>query len=225
MKEKEFENILERYPDLIEEALSIQGRQVAIGRLRVDLLYKDRFGQTLIVELKRGPILRQHIAQIFDYEGHFLSPSNSNIRIMLIGSRVPPNMRRSLEHHGFEWKELTEPLLFRYLSDKNDSEFLQYFEEYRNKPIPQCNSLKKVNTISSNTAVKTICEKKGCDSSTPSLTGIKPKKRIGTWAKDELQNVCDLWDISEKTSDVIKTISIDTGRSPLALIMSLSSFS
>jgi hypothetical protein len=129
MKENEFENILERYPDLIEKDLLFEGRQVAIGRLHVDLLYRDRFGQRLIVELKRGAILREHIAQLFDYEGHFLSDGNPNVRIMLIGNRVPPNMRHSLEHHGFEWREFTVPHLIVYLTAREDAEFLKYFGE------------------------------------------------------------------------------------------------
>jgi hypothetical protein len=56
MKEREFENILERYPELIEGGLTFEGRQVAIGRRHIDLLFRDRFGQRLIVELKRGTI-------------------------------------------------------------------------------------------------------------------------------------------------------------------------
>lgn len=129
MKESEFENILERYPELIENDLTIDGRQVGIGRLHVDLMYRDRFGQRLIVELKCGTILRDHIAQLFDYEGYFLRPSDPNVRIMLIGNRVPPNMRRSLEHHGFEWREFTIPYIIEFLSIKEDTEYLKYFEE------------------------------------------------------------------------------------------------
>jgi RecB family endonuclease NucS len=57
MKESDFESILERYPELIEEGLILEGRQVAIGRKHIDLLFHDRLGQKLIVELKRGGCL------------------------------------------------------------------------------------------------------------------------------------------------------------------------
>lgn len=71
MKEKQFEEILCRYPELLEEGLTLHGRQVRVRGKIVDLLFKDRYGQKLIVELKQGPIRREHIAQLLDYEGDF----------------------------------------------------------------------------------------------------------------------------------------------------------
>lgn len=158
MKESEFENILERYPELIEKDLAIEGRQVAIGRLHVDLVYIDRFRQRLIVELKRGPILRNHVTQLFDYEGYFLALGDPNVRIMLIGNRVPPNMRHSLEHHGFEWREFPIPYLIQFLTGRKDTEFLEYFDK---EPIPSTTSSLPVSKRStpSNSGITKISEK------------------------------------------------------------------
>ena len=58
--EKNFENVLHRYPELIEEGLKFSGRQVSVGGKFVDLLFIDRFGQKLIIELKRGIITALH---------------------------------------------------------------------------------------------------------------------------------------------------------------------
>ena len=69
MNESQFENILVKYPELIENGLSLIGRQVGIKGKYIDLLFKDHHGQKLIVELKKGTILRKHIAQLLDYEG------------------------------------------------------------------------------------------------------------------------------------------------------------
>ncbi|NVN90943.1 MAG: DUF91 domain-containing protein [Desulfuromonadales bacterium] len=129
MLEKHFENVLHRYPELIEEGLKFDGRQVSVGGKYVDLLFKDRFGQKLIVELKKGTIKREHVAQLLDYEGYFVSTDNPNVRVMLIGNRVPPNLRNSLDHHGFEWKEIPIPELIAYLVNKNDVELLGQFKE------------------------------------------------------------------------------------------------
>jgi RecB family endonuclease NucS len=90
MKEKEFENILARYPELIETGLILEGRQVAVKRKFIDLLFRDRHGGRLIVELKRGTILRKDIGQVMDYEGELLFPDDPTVRVMLIGNRVPP---------------------------------------------------------------------------------------------------------------------------------------
>jgi len=134
--EKNFENVLQRYPELIEEDLIFSGRQISISGKFVDLLYIDRFGQKLIIELKKGIIKREHIAQLMDYEGHFLTADNNpNIRVMLIGNRVPINLRNSLDHHGFEWKEIPVTELVAFLKNKNDAELLEQFEVEQSIPI------------------------------------------------------------------------------------------
>ncbi len=133
MLEKHFEDILQRYPEMIEEGLILSGRQVNVCGKYVDLLFEDRFGHKLIIELKRGVIKREHIAQLLDYEGHFVSQSNPDVRVMLIGNRVPTNLRNSLDHHGFEWKEISVSRLIEYLEDKNDAFLLEPFR--REQPI------------------------------------------------------------------------------------------
>lgn len=135
MLEKHFENVLHRYPELIEEGLKFSGRQVNVGGKYVDLLFEDRFGQKLIVELKKGIIKREHVAQLLDYEGYFLSADNPNIRVMLIGNRVPPNLRNSLDHHGFEWKEIPVSELITYLKNKNDDDLLSQFNEEETQTV------------------------------------------------------------------------------------------
>jgi 5-methylcytosine-specific restriction protein A len=140
MNESQFEDILSKYPELIEDGLVFKGRQVNIKGKRVDLLYEDRHGQTLIVELKRGPIKRKHIVQLMDYEGHFLSPDDPNVRVMLIGNRVPPNLRQSLDHHGFEWREIPESMIKTFIIDKGDKKLVTYFEEEVGNKTPQSRS-------------------------------------------------------------------------------------
>jgi hypothetical protein len=50
---------------------------------------------------------------------------------------------------------------------------------------------------------------------------VNPKKRSGTWKKIELEMVCELWKESGRGSDSIKMISLETGRSSLAIIIQL----
>jgi hypothetical protein len=127
MYEQDFENILARYPELIEGGLSLEGRQVSIKGKYIDLLFKDKHRGRLIVELKRGTVLRKDIGQLMDYEGELLFPDDPTVRVMLIGNRVPPSFGRSLDHHGLEWREFPIAHLIEFLRQKNDTEFLQYF--------------------------------------------------------------------------------------------------
>ena len=52
MDERTFEDIICKYPELIEEKLSFKGRQVIVKGKQVDVLFEDRYGQQLIVEVK-----------------------------------------------------------------------------------------------------------------------------------------------------------------------------
>lgn len=127
MDERTFETILAKYSELIEDGLELKGRQVTMYGRRMDLLFEDAFQRKLIVELKVGPIKDQHIGQVLSYEGMLLSADDPSIRVMLVGNRVPPNLRRSLDHHGIAWKEISVSSVLAYLVDKGDSEMLGLF--------------------------------------------------------------------------------------------------
>jgi hypothetical protein len=121
LSEGDLEEILASHTILIEEGLSLLGRQVSIGNLRVDLLFRDRFGDTLIVEVKRGTIRREHVGQIMEYLGSIYD--GKPVRPMLIGNRVPISFQRSLEYHGIEWREMSEERLIQFL-EANDKALL-----------------------------------------------------------------------------------------------------
>ncbi len=143
MYEQDFENILARYPELIEIGLSLEGRQVSIKGKYIDMLFQDKHGGRLIVELKRGTVLRKDIGQLMDYEGDLLFPDDPTIRVMLIGNRVPPSFGRSLDHHGLEWRELPIAHLIDFLRQKNDTEFLQYFSNEETQHTTVTETIKK----------------------------------------------------------------------------------
>ena len=129
MKESDLESILAKHPDLIEDGLILVGQQITVYGRRMDLLFEDRFKRKLIVELKAGPIKDEHIGQILAYEGMLLSADNPDIRVMLIGTRVPPNIQRYLDHHGIAWKEIKSTYLKDSLAKKGDNQFDNLFED------------------------------------------------------------------------------------------------
>lgn len=132
ISEKYFEDIICKYPGLIEDELTFKERQLTIYGRRMDVLFEDKFKRKLIVELKIGPIKDEHIGQILSYEGMLLSADDPTVRVMLVGNRVPPNIRKSLDHHGIAWKEITLACIKNYLSDKGDSEMLKLLNEDEN---------------------------------------------------------------------------------------------
>jgi len=129
LSEKQFEDIICKYPELIEEGLVFKGRQIHVYRKIMDVLFEDKFGQKLIVELKVGPIDRKHIGQVMEYEGSVLSVEDPTARIMLVGNRVPPNLKKALDHHGIEHREMSLTTLIKFLESKKDKVLIDYFAE------------------------------------------------------------------------------------------------
>jgi len=107
MDEKQFEQILIKNPDLIEEGLVFKGSQVNLEGKRLDLLYEDENGQELVVEVKLVA-KRKDVAQLIDYAGYFIAEKKIPVRVMLVALRIPVNLRHSFDYFGFEYKEIKE---------------------------------------------------------------------------------------------------------------------
>jgi hypothetical protein len=182
MKEQTFETILAKYPELIENGLAMKGRQVSMYGRRMDLLFEDAFQRKLIIELKVGPIKDQHIGQVLSYEGMLLSADDPSVRIMLIGNRVPPNIRRALDHHGIAWQEISVSSLVAHLKAKSDSELLSLFspeelefpEQSEHKTIQE-----KANAESSTRAIRPISPTLLLDGYSGSLTVEEVRQLFG----------------------------------------------
>ena len=185
MNERTFETILAKYPELIEDGLEMKGRQVSMYGRRMDLLFADAFQRKLIIELKVGPIKDQHIGQVLSYEGMLLSADDPNIRVMLIGNRVPPNIRRALDHHGIVWKEISVSSLLAHLREKSDSEMLVLFppeeldfpEQRERKSIAQRYS--KVRAYDTEKGSKSTSQTLLLDGYSASLTNEEVRRLFG----------------------------------------------
>jgi RecB family endonuclease NucS len=127
--EKDVEDALAGYPELIEDGLLLTGRQKVLYGRRVDLVFEDRIKRQLLIELKMGPLKDEHIGQLMSYEGTLLSGDRPDLRVMLIGTRVPPNIRRSLDHHGIAWKEIKLADVIAFLRTKEDAELASAFDD------------------------------------------------------------------------------------------------
>ena len=73
LSERLFEDILVKYPELIEDRLKFIGRQVTHFGKRIDILFEDRFKEKLIIELKKNNLDRNALSQVMEYEGYILS--------------------------------------------------------------------------------------------------------------------------------------------------------
>ena len=65
--EKHLENWIEKNPSLLQEGLTIVGRQVRLEGGPLDLLAVDSQARWVVIELKRGTLYRDAITQALDY--------------------------------------------------------------------------------------------------------------------------------------------------------------
>jgi len=123
LSERLFEDILVKYPELIEDSLVLIGRQVTYFGKRIDILFHDRFQEKLVVEIKKDNLTRNALSQVLEYEGYILSEKDPTARVMLIANRIPLNLKKAMDHHGIEYKEITNRKLLDFLKEKDDELF------------------------------------------------------------------------------------------------------
>jgi len=157
LSEKLFEDVLVKYPDLIEQGLRLIGRQVNYFGKRIDILFEDRFKEKLIIELKKDNLDRNALSQVMEYEGYILSEKDPSARVMLIANRIPLNLKKAMDHHGIEYKEITHKLILEFL-EKNDHQLFtqissplqqqgQQLPMMTSKILPNSRNINRLNRI------------------------------------------------------------------------------
>lgn len=119
LTEKEIEDILVFHPELIEENLVLLERQGQLESRRTDLMFKDQYGNLLLIELKKDVVSIEHVEQILDYRNRLEKHLPMKVRAMLVGQTVPVNIRKICNQKNIEWKEIKIESIFNYLK-KND---------------------------------------------------------------------------------------------------------
>lgn len=138
MIEKDIENLLSRYPsEFLSGDLIFKGQQVKLGSYYADVVFEDRRGDMIIVEIKRGILRRDALGQIIEYYGLLKKREpNKEIRLMLVANVIPEGMTTLLsEKLGMEFVEIPVSKImsvaqkhgYRFL----DSEKPELVQEYK----------------------------------------------------------------------------------------------
>ena len=109
MKEKDLEDAIAENPEkyLQEKGLSLIARQYRIGSYIFDLLFQDRHGAKLIVEIQKGALDRNHTYKILDYYDEYKEQNPSDfIELMVVANKIPHERRRRLKSLGIAFKEI-----------------------------------------------------------------------------------------------------------------------
>jgi RecB family endonuclease NucS len=120
-----FEDILCKYPELIEPGFSVKGRHVELYGQEVDILLVDKFNKRLAVQVRVSPIEKEHIGEITYYQEEILSGETTDVSVMMVADKIPSHLKKTLDHCGIAWKEASISKVEEHLSSRNDTELLE----------------------------------------------------------------------------------------------------
>jgi hypothetical protein len=110
MMEREMEDLLWDHPEkLLGEQLSRFERQAGSGVGRADLIFIDRLGRFLVVEVKRGKLQRGAIDQLYDYYGVMKRRfPDKVVELMVVANQIPDERRLACDRWDIETREISD---------------------------------------------------------------------------------------------------------------------
>jgi hypothetical protein len=91
-----------------EEGLKLISRQHHVGKYIFDLLFEDRHGGKLIVELQKGTLDREHTYKILDYYDEYKEANPEHfIDLMVIANNIPAERKKRLSSLGIAFREIS----------------------------------------------------------------------------------------------------------------------
>ena len=115
--EQYLESWIETDPDLLQLGLTIIGRQVKVEGGIIDLLAMDSIGRLVVIEVKRGMLRRETIAQIIDYASSIATMSKEELFKIIDDYLV---------NHGNSLQNLLEERRTQELFDSESKELLLF---------------------------------------------------------------------------------------------------
>jgi hypothetical protein len=120
-----FEDILCKYPELIEPGLKCKARGMEFYGYTVDILLEDKSRRKLAITVRTAPIKEEHIGDLVSYKSTVLTGEDPAMRVMLVSDKIPPHLQKSLEHGDVAWKEITTFQIKEHLNKAGDAEMME----------------------------------------------------------------------------------------------------
>lgn len=134
MLEKDIENLIATYPEEFfpGEDFKLIGQQYIIEGKKIDILFEDKFGRKVIVEIKRGILTREAAGQIAEYYGLLKEKEKNNfVELILCANVIPKERKLFLESIGISCKEISVSFLSE-LARKYDYIFIDDRPSFEN---------------------------------------------------------------------------------------------
>lgn len=135
MTEREMEDLLWEHPDrFLNEPLKQFRRQPSSSVGRADLIFEDRLGRLLIVEMKKGQLPRGAVPQLVDYFGMVKREfPDKPVEMMVVANSIPPERALACQNHHIECWEIPERR-FRQVAEEVGYEFKSEFQAVSEVP-------------------------------------------------------------------------------------------
>ncbi|MEX2534284.1 MAG: endonuclease NucS [Trueperaceae bacterium] len=105
--ESEMQRALARRPELIEEGLTLLDRELPTDVGGIDLYARDRLGNLVVVELKRGKAGQEAVHQLYRYVERVRELSGTLVRGVLAAPAITAPALEQLQRQGLEFREVT----------------------------------------------------------------------------------------------------------------------
>lgn len=104
------QELIWKHPErFFNEPLKQIAWEASSGVGRADLVFEDRHGRLLIIEVKKGKLPRGAIDQLHDYFGMMKQKyPNKAVEMMVVAWAIPQERRLACEHYDIECKEFSE---------------------------------------------------------------------------------------------------------------------
>lgn len=136
MLEKDIENLIALHPKEFfpKSEFTLDGQQVNLYGRYADIVFVDKFGRTVIIEVKKGALTREAAGQIMEYYGLMKQAHHEKIiELILCANNIPAERRSFLETAGIECKEISLNHLLKVAEKYN----YKFIDEATNNGIAQ----------------------------------------------------------------------------------------
>ncbi len=105
LTEEDLKRFLKKKPEYIEEGIRITREEYDIGIGKIDLFGRDKNGNIVIIELKKGKIGENEVLQLNRYVQYY-KKTNPNVRGIIVGSSITNTAKILLENLRLEFKSI-----------------------------------------------------------------------------------------------------------------------
>jgi hypothetical protein len=134
MIEREMEDLISTYPSEFfpRKELTFVNRQGSFPEVgRYDLLFSDRFGNQILIELKRVPVKAADADQLVRYHEALIASGHRNVILWIVAPTIPKQTEDFLDRYGIEHSVIHEAE-FRQVATRHN-----YIFESENKSATQ----------------------------------------------------------------------------------------